>query len=190
MEAVDLSDEELMRLFRIGKTEAFQVLFDKYKNRIFGFVHVAYERDPSSAEDCVQEIFLRVIKGRDTFNPAMRFSTWLFTIARNHCLNRLRDRSLHLEFHVAEPGDLACATTVEGADAALLDHELGETIRSALAALPENLRTVFVLREVDGLSHAEISDILNQKESNTRIQLHRAKKQLQELIAPYMEGKK
>ena len=76
------------------------------------------------------------------------------------------------------------------ADKGLIDKELGSIIRKAVAKLPENLRSVFVMREVEGLPHSEISKILNLSEANVRIQLHRAKKQLQKLISPYWEDKK
>ena len=164
----ELRDEELMEMFCSGRTEAFQVLFDKYKNRIFRFIYGAYEKNPSQVEDYTQEVFLRVIKKRDTFNPAMRFSTWLFTIARNYCLNQIRAKSANLEVQVESMDRLMYSKPGSDASEKLLDKELGALIRRSVARLPENLRAVFVLREIDGLSHGEISEILNLRESNVR----------------------
>ena len=164
----ELRDEELMEMFCSGRTEAFQVLFDKYKNRIFRFIYGAYEKNPSQVEDYTQEVFLRVIKKRDTFNPAMRFSTWLFTIARNYCLNQIRAKSANLEVQVESMDRLMYSKPGSDASEKLLDKELGALIRRSVARLPENLKTVFVLREVDGLSHTEISEIMNLSECNVR----------------------
>ena len=185
----ELRDEELMEMFCSGRTEAFQVLFDKYKNRIFRFIYATYERNTGRAEDYTQEIFLRLIKSRDSFNPAMRFSTWLYTIARNYCINQIRARDPIIEIQIEELDGREYGSQKDRADNSLLDKELGEIIRKAVSKLPENLRSVFVLREIDGLSHGEISEILNLSESNVRIQLHRAKKQLRQLISPYLEEK-
>ena len=183
----DLSDEDLMGLFRSGKAEAFQILFDRYKDRVFRFVLRVYERNPSRAEDCTQEVFLRVIKGRDSFNISMRFSTWIYTIARNYCLNRLRLKATALETLTDSPESLEdCGCSGDSADI-LQNDDLGQIINRAVSMLPENLRAVFVMREIDGLSHAEIAEILKLNESNVRIQLHRAKQRLRNEISPYLE---
>lgn len=178
----ELHDEEIMEMFCSGRTEAFQILFDKYKNRIFRFVYASYERNISLAEDYTQEIFLRLIKNRDSFNPAMRFSTWLYTIARNYCLNQIRARTPIIEVEIDELERQGYGNSKDRADKVLIDKELGEKIRKAVAGLPENLRSVFVLRE-DGLSYQEIAEVLNLSEPNVRTQLHRAKKQLREILS-------
>jgi RNA polymerase sigma-70 factor, ECF subfamily len=186
----ELRDEELMEMFCSGKTEAFQVLFEKYRNRIFRFIYGTYEKNIARAEDCTQEVFLRVIEKRDSFNPAMRFSTWLYTIARNHCLNQLRNRTAYFEMQTDDLDRLGHESQSGSADKKLIDEELGGIIRKSVAKLPENLRAVFVMREIEGLPHSEISEILNLGEANVRIQLHRAKKQLRQLITPYLEDEK
>lgn len=186
----ELRDEELMEMFCSGKAEAFQVLFEKYRNRIFRFIYGTYEKNIAGAEDCTQEVFLRVIENRDSFNPAMRFSTWLYTIARNHCLNQLRGKTAYFEIQTDALDKLGYESPADRADKKIIDNELGGIIRKAVAKLPENLRAVFVMREIEGLPHSEISEILNLSEANVRIQLHRAKKQLQQLITPYLEDKK
>jgi len=184
----DLHDEALMAMFAAGRTEAFQVLFERYRNRLCRFIRGTYRMDPAQAEDCVQDVFLRVVKGRASFNPAMRFSTWLYTIARNLCLNQIRDRKANLEIQFEEATPLDRGNPGGGPDDILLDAELGVLIRKAVAELPEHLRAVFMLREIDGLPHDQIADILNLNEPNVRTQLHRAKKILKAKISPYLEG--
>lgn len=183
-----MSDEELMKQFCGGNTDAFQVLFDKYKNRIFSFIYAMYEHNISKAEDCLQETFIRAIKHRDSFNPTMRFSTWLFAIAKNYCLNELRNnkRNLYqLDHNIAdkENSDFSSAEQILG------QKELETLILQALSELPDTLRSVFIMREINQLPYAEIAEISNLKESNIRIQLFRAKQKLQKIITPYLENK-
>lgn len=184
----ELTDEDLMNLFCFGKTEAFQVLYDKYKNRIFSFVHACYGRNIADAEEYTQEIFLKMIVNRQMFNPAMRFSTWFYTIARNYCLNKIRTEKIQCVISLDEVDESQINQSGHSADKLMLDGELGVEIRQAISALPENLRTVFVMREIEELSHTEIAEILNLNEGNVRTQLFRAKKQLQELLTPYLGG--
>lgn len=185
----EIKDEALMTMFCSGKTEAFQVLFEKYRNRIFRFIYVAYERNPSQAEDYTQEVFLRVIKNRESFNPSMRFSTWLYTIARNYCLNQLRAKTANFETLVDPMERLMYTDAQSDVSEKIIDKELGVLIRQSVAALPENLRVIFILREIDGLPHAGIAEIMNTTECNVRTRLHRAKKQLQAILLPYLEDK-
>jgi len=183
-----VTDEQLMSRFCSGATSAFQVLFDRYRDKIFRFVYGVYEQDAARAEDRTQEVFLRVIRSRDSFNPAMRFSTWLYSIARNCCLNELRNRGRRGEWATDEVDQLSLEAPQKDAAQRLETAELGAVIRQAIASLSEGLRAVFMLREVDGLAHAEIAGILNLREGAVRTQLHRAKQQLQQRLKPYLEG--
>lgn len=103
-----LTDESLMGMFCDGKPEAFQVLFERHKDRVFRFIYAVYMKDTSKAEDCTQETFVKVIQHRDRFNTDMSFSTWLYTIARNHCLNQIR-KSRPIDTKTDELKDTLCA---------------------------------------------------------------------------------
>lgn len=186
----ELTDEDLMNLFCSGKTEAFQILYDKYKNRIFRFVHVCYGRNIADAEEYTQEIFLKMIVNRQMFNPAMRFSAWFYTIARNYCLNKIRTEKIQCVVSLGEIDESQINLSGHSADKLMLDGELGVKIRQAIISLPENQSVVFVMREIDELPFCEIAEILNLNEGNVRMILHRAKKQLQTLLASYLGGEK
>ena len=181
-----MTDEELMERFKWGDTCAFQTLFDQYKHRVFRYIHGTFERDPGRAEDHAQEVFLRVIKGRAGYNGSMRFSSWLFAIARNYCLNQIRGRSRMIELNIEDFEGLETAQWNKRED--LETKELDQRIREAIEALPEHLRSVFVLREIDGLPHREIAEVLDLKEGNVRVQLNRAKQQLRKRLIPYLEN--
>lgn len=182
-----LNDEQLMRLFCDGDTDAFQMLFHKYKNKIFRFIHSVYIRNPSQAEDCAQEVFLRIIRSKDRFDHSLRFSTWLFTIARNYCLNQLRKFSV-TDFMQDDLKDALPDAENKNPYNLIEGKELRQTIQNAIFALPENLKAAFILREIEALPYSEIAAILNVREGNIRIQLHRAKKLLREKLSPYVEG--
>jgi len=182
-----IRDEELMAMFCSGNTGAFQILFEKYKDRIFRFIVSSYEHDQVKAEDYAQEIFLRIIKYRDKFNPAMVFSTWLYTVARNYCINQLRNRPKVILWSTEQESGVEYRANGKNAVEELEGNELRKIILDAIKELPENLRTVFVLREIDGLANSEVAEIMNIQEGNARTLLHRAKKKLQALITPLLE---
>lgn len=81
--------KDLVRQFQLGNTHAFKLLFEQYRVPIFNFVYRMLNGDRESAEDLLSEIFMKLHNAREFYEPKARFSTWLFTIARNHCLNRV-----------------------------------------------------------------------------------------------------
>lgn len=181
-----LTDETLMRKFCLGDAEAFQLLFERYRDRLFRFIHVVYVRDYEAAADCTQETFIRVVRKRDSYDPERRFSSWLYTIARNLCLNWLRDHGNDADTNVAVTPE---ATGPQQDPRRLLEGvELEEKMRQAVEALPEHFRAVFLMREVDGLPHAEVAAALGLSEGAVRTQLHRAKRHLRETLTPYLRG--
>lgn len=179
----NLTDEELMVAFRSGDHHAFQVLYDRYKNRLFRFILNTYEKDPVSAEDCLEDVFIKVIKGKNNFIESMRFSTWVYTICRNVCLNRIRSRSRGIRFELLEE-DIPCRET---ATAGVVTLEMEEIIRNAVAGLSEDQRMIFIMRALDEMSYREISAILGLNAGNVRVVFNRAKKKLQAAIKPYLE---
>jgi len=182
----NLKDEELMEMFCNGNTHAFHLIYDRYKNRIFRFISNTYEKDRNSAEDCVQEVFIRLIKNKNTFNVSMRFPTWIYTVARNICLNRIRARAGLLHFELLD-NDMPDKSDSSGK---VVRQELYEIIRKAVSELPEKLKAVFIMRELDEISYEDIAGIIGSNEGNIRTLFHRAKKELQKIIKPYIEGEK
>src|SRR6202012_2952737 len=140
-------DAALMLRVKRGDRTAFTELVEKYKQPVMNFVYRSL-RDETEAEDLAQNVFLQVYKSRDRYQRTAKFSTWLFTIARNLCLNEIRRRSRH-------PADSLEETHAEHEDQpqrqyedkkvtlpteSVLHGELAGKIQEALAALPENQR--------------------------------------------------
>src|SRR5271169_4829954 len=180
-------DAALMLRVKRGDRAAFTELVEKYKQPVMNFVHRSL-RDETEAEDVAQQVFLQVFKSRTRYERTAKFSTWLFTIARNLCLNELRRRSRHpaesLEESHAEHEDQP-ARQYEDKKINLpaenvLHGELVGKIEEALAGLPEIQRTAILLCRQDELSYEEIADVLGCSLSATKSLIHRGRETLKE----------
>ncbi len=180
----EISDEKLMVMFQEGDIHAFELLFEKYRVPIFNFLYRMLNRQRGLAEDLLQEIFMKVFGAREYYEPRARFSTWLFTIARNHCLNLVRSRryleakdTVSLDTRASENGSRLADNLPardEGQDP-LAQQEVREVLERVIAVLPENYREVFLLHAVEGFTHQEISEILNMNPATVRTHYHRAR---------------
>lgn len=139
-----------------GEEEAFAKLFNKYKNLVYKTAYLMLD-NADEAEDALQEVFLQVYKSLSTYAPSKgAFTTWLYRITVNHCLNRRRKRHLSvISFDEAPPILLT-------GDTSLPENRTAEeeTVQQALGQLSEKLRTVVTLRYFWELSYAEITQIL------------------------------
>jgi RNA polymerase sigma-70 factor (ECF subfamily) len=177
-----------------GDRAAFATLAGKYKQPLFNFVFRTL-RDETETEDVAQNTFLQVWKSRARYERTAKFSTWLFTIARNLCLNEIRRRSRHpaesLEETHADHEDQPSRQYEDKkiflpTDQAL-HGELAEKIEAALAGLPENQRTAILLCRQDELSYEEIAEILGCSLSATKSLIHRGRETLKEKLKPYLQ---
>ena len=188
-------DAALMLRVKQGDGAAFTTLVEKYKQPV---LNLAYRtlRDATEAEDLAQNVFVQVYKSAGRYQPAAKFSTWLFTIARNLCLNEIRRRSRH-------PAD-SLDQTRDGTDDQplhqiedrretsppdqLLRGELESKVDEALAALPENQRTALLLCRQEELSYEEIARVLDCSLSATKSLIHPARETLKQKLKPYLQS--
>ena len=186
-------DAALMLRVKRGDRAAFAGLVDKYKQPVMNFIYRSL-RDETEAEDLAQNVFLQVYKSRKRYERTAKFSTWLFTIARNLCLNELRRRSRHpaesLEETHAENEEqprrqYEDKTTIAPPEK-LLHGELAQKIEEALAELPENQRTAILLCRQEELSYEEIAGVLDCSLSATKSLIHRGRETLKEKLKPYL----
>ncbi len=187
-------DAALMLRVKRGDRAAFTELVEKYKQPVMNFVFRTL-RDETEAEDLAQNVFLQVFKSRARYERTAKFSTWLFTIARNLCLNEIRRRSRHpaesLEETHSENDDQP-SRQYEDKKVFLptenvLHGELAKKIDEALAELPENQRTAILLCRQDELSYEEIAEILDCSLSATKSLIHRGRESLKEKLKPYLQ---
>ena len=187
-------DAGLMLRVKRGDTAAFEQLVEKYKQPILNLIWRTIG-DATEAEDLAQNVFVQVYRSAGRYEASAKFSTWLFTIARNLCLNEIRRRSRHpadpLE---ATPPDLdeASARQFEDLKAtappeALLQLELARQIEKALADLPENQRTAILLFREGDLSYEDIAKVLGTSLSATKSLIHRGRETLKQKLKPYLK---
>jgi len=186
-------DAVLMLRVKRGDRAAFAELVEKYKQPVMNLVYRTL-RDETEAEDLAQNVFLQVYKSARRYESRARFSTWLFTIARNLCLNEIRRRSRHpadsIEESHAEHEDQPRQQFEDKSSVAppekLLHGELAQKIEEALAELPENQRTAILLCRQEELSYEEIARVLGCSLSATKSLIHRGRETLKEKLKPYL----
>jgi RNA polymerase sigma-70 factor (ECF subfamily) len=166
------SDEELMRRFRAGEGGAFPVLVQRHRARVFAFV-LRLTQDRSRAEDALQETWLRVVRGAAGYTPTAKFTTWVYTIARNICVDAAR-REQHraAEPLSEEPPDAGTAWNDPERGAA--STELRPLLEAAVAALPAEQREVFLLRELAGIPFADIARMTGAPEPTVKSRMRYA----------------
>jgi RNA polymerase sigma-70 factor (ECF subfamily) len=186
-------DAALMLRVKRGDDAAFAELVDKYKQPVMNLVY-RIVRDATEAEDLAQNVFIQVYKSAHRYEVTARFSTWLFTIARNLCLNEIRRRSRHpadsLEGTQTESDDQPARQfedrkTAIPAESAL-HTELEHKIEQALADLPEPQRTALLLCRQDDLSYEEIAEVIGCSLSATKSLIHRGRETLKLKLKPYL----
>jgi RNA polymerase sigma-70 factor (ECF subfamily) len=186
-------DAVLMLRVKRGDRAAFTELVEKYKQPVMNLVYRTLY-DEAEAEDLAQTVFLQVYKSANRYESRAKFSTWLFTIARNLCLNEIRRRSRHpadsLDQAHAEHDDQPRQQFEDKSNVAppekLLQGELAQKIEEALAGLPENQRTAILLCRQEELSYEEIAEILGCSLSATKSLIHRGRETLKEKLKPYL----
>ncbi|MBI5017077.1 MAG: sigma-70 family RNA polymerase sigma factor [Deltaproteobacteria bacterium] len=162
-----------------GDRAAFAVLVEKYQGPIHGYA-LHFFRNSESAADVAQDTFLRAFRFLHTYDASRRFATWLYTIARNLCIDRHRDDRRREQLG-AEAGGAAIGAGTnfsEGPLAILEGREDRARLAAAIRELPEKYRTPLVLCYAQGLPYQEISEILGISLNNTKIRIFRAKKLL------------
>jgi len=183
----DESDERLMRRFQAGDARAFEALVRRHRTALWNFL-LRHVGDRARAEDLLQETFLRAVKASGEWQERAKVTTWLFTIARNLTLDELR-RAVHrraepLEGRDDQPGPIDRAAADDPPpDAAAEGALLRPRLEAALAALPEEQREVFLLREQGGLGFREIAEVTGTPENTVKSRMRYALEGLRTTLA-------
>jgi RNA polymerase sigma-70 factor (ECF subfamily) len=187
-------DLERVRASQAGDRAAFDQLVDQYKEIVYAVAY-RFARDPDLALDLAQNVFIRAYRGIGSFKGKSSFSTWLYRIAVNTCIDFTRRRARTVEPHTVpeEVADYAGSEVLESSpiarpDGAALTSELGEQIQKAIDALPPYHKSVFVLYEIEGLSYKEIAEAVGCSIGTVMSRLHYARKKLRTMLAPYVES--
>ena len=184
------SDSDVLADVMAGDVEAFEKIVTRHKNRLFNFVF-RFVGDRETAEDIIQETFLRAFRRRKDYRAIANFSTWLFTIAGNLAKSELRRRKRWRFFSLN--WDEESETGIDIPDESKRPDTMAETsmtddlIQEAIESLPANYRRVIILRDVEGMSYHEISKIVGRPVGTIKSRVNRARLRLQRRLK--MEGR-
>jgi RNA polymerase sigma-70 factor (ECF subfamily) len=188
-------DAALMLRVKQGDAAAFTQLVEKYKQPIMNLVWRTV-RDETEAEDITQSVFVQAWKSAPRYQATAKFSTWLYTIARNLCLNEFRRRSRHPAESLDQMRDDSADQPlfqvedkrIRGAQDEMLQGELELKVDAAIGALPENQRIALALCRQEELSYEEIAEVLGCSLSATKSLIHRARETLKAQLKPYLQS--
>ncbi|MHB8142079.1 MAG: RNA polymerase sigma factor [Thermoleophilia bacterium] len=189
------TDEELIARIRRHDNDALEQLVSRYEVRVY---NLAYRMlgNREDAEDVLQDTFVNVVRGLDKFRGRSSFSTWLYRVAANAALTKIRQRSrreksesefLDDVYSVRETAHSGSLLTDWSSNPAtrLLDEEAKNEMNRAIDDLPEIYRAVFVLRDVEGLPAAEVAEVLGLSVAAVKSRLHRARLYLRNRLSGY-----
>jgi RNA polymerase sigma-70 factor, ECF subfamily len=182
----DGSERSLVQRAQDGDEEAFATLFELHKKRVYS-VCLLMTKDVAEAEDLTQEAFLQVFRTIGTFRGEAAFSTWLYRIAVNTVLMKLRRQKSRTMLSLNEP--VSHESPSLSHDVGKKDPRLSGTIDRiallrAIESLPDGCRRVFALHEIEGYQHHEIARLLHCSIGNSKSQLHKAKLKMRDLLFP------
>ena len=189
--AVGPADAELVQRFKNGDRRAYEEIVRRYQHRVFGLA-LRWMGDPQIAEEVAQDVFIALFRSLSKFRGDSKLSTWIYRVVVNHCKNRkLYRKRRHMRKHEAldgkdDPDDDGPARQIAhdgpGTDAPLHTSEAQQLVHQALDQLDEGQRRIIVLRDIEDLAYEEIGEILDVPRGTVKSRLHRARKQLAQVL--------
>jgi RNA polymerase sigma-70 factor (ECF subfamily) len=187
------NDFDLIQAINSGQTDKFHDLVIRYEQKLYNF-SLRMCRNPSDAEDMIQDTFLNVFKYLKNFRHETKFKNWLYKVAASTCIKKRRkskfapDKELSLDEFLpndeAEKPEHVPEWALLPLDK-LLNEELHGVINETILTLPKKYRVVIVLRDIEGFSTAETAQILNLSPANVKVRLHRARLYLRDKLKGY-----
>ncbi len=182
--------------YQAGERTVFAVLVRRYQGPLYNFA-LRHLRNPSSAEEVVQDAFVRLVQNAGDFKHEARFSTWMFTIVRNLCIDQIRKQSLRRHPSLEEPKRAGegegpslgeqTADSKANVERTAVSTEIRERLMQAVDALPDEQREVFLMREVSNLPFKEIAEIVGIPENTVKSRMRYALERLQAALSEYEE---
>ncbi len=173
-------EEELQWIQEVltGNKQAYAHIIDKYKNRLYATI-LRMTRNPQNAQDLVQEAFIKVYQQLNKYDQKGSFSSWIYRVAINHCMDEFRKKSYKMK--QAEINEEKIVNT-NHPEVVFLKKEKSRQLERLIATLPEDERMIILLRYVSELSYNEISELIEIPLSDVRSKLHRAKKKMRDTV--------
>jgi RNA polymerase sigma-70 factor (ECF subfamily) len=178
-----------------GDDSVFERIVSSFERQVYGIIY-RYIRDRAQAEDCAQEVFLRVFKMRKSYTPTARLSTLIYRITTNLCLNAIRDERRRQMTSLDAPygedeAPLSAALVSErmpAADAEITARERAEAVHRALLRIPDRQRIALILHRFEGLSYADIAEAMETNVDAVKALLSRGRQSLAEALRKDLEA--
>ena len=178
---------EILEACRRGDREAFRALYEAYKDKVYSIAFYFFHGDAAAASDVTQQVFLKLIGGMARYRGDSAFSTWLYRIVVNACVDRSRRH--RAEIAVPEPGTLdRVADSALSHEALFARSEVARSVKDAIAALPPKLRMAILMRYFDELSYTDLAKALNCSIGTVSSRLSRGHRLLARRLAPLRSG--
>ncbi len=187
------TDQLLVERIQRGDKEAFGLLVSKYQRKLHRLLSRLI-RDPAEVEDVAQETFIKAYRALGSFRGDSAFYTWLYRIgvntAKNYLVSTGRRAPTSTDFDSSEAETFEDAEQLRDnntPERLLMTREIGQTVETAMAALPEELRTAIMLREIEGMSYEEIANIMDCPIGTVRSRIFRAREAISEKLRPLLD---
>lgn len=176
------TDEQLISRFQAGDENAFVELVNRYKNKLINFIFYLL-KDEELSEDVVQETFIKLYEKKHYYKQVAKFSTWIYTIARNLANNELRKKNRAKVMYLSQMTNDKKGYDLKSNDPSLIagieNEFLLDELNLAIERLPKTYKTSIILRDIQGLSYEQISNILGVPLGTIKSRINRARLQLQ-----------
>ena len=183
------SDEMLVSAFQAGEDSAFQILLARHQKPVYNFLY-KFIRNEEATEEAFQEVFLRVVRSINEYRPSAKFTTWLYTIARNYCIDLSRKEKFRRHYSLSDKSsedsdrlEDRIADDSAGADNTSSANELERILYEVLDDLNPEQREVFLMREVQGLQFDEIAKITKTSSNTVKSRMRYALQGIQKKLA-------
>lgn len=185
-------DQELMLRVKAGDAQAFNLLMEKYQRVVLNLVY-RFTGDSESAEDLAQEVFLRIYRAADRYEPRAKFFTYLYQVTLNLCRNarEKNQRRQALSLDQESPQGIApleIADSEPGVEEHLVRIDVAQQVQSAISTLPAEQRELLVLQRFQELGYEELSEVTGQTVSAVKAKLHRARLALKKKLGSVLGG--
>jgi len=181
----DLDDNEVVKLIRNGDPDLYGEIMERYQGKLFAYLYRLIG-SKEEAEDLLQDVFIKAYRNLMSFDAERKFSSWIYRIAHNEAVNRIKRKSLKRfiswESITSTKDKINTATTEEGPDKDWLRKEMKQEVADAIEKLPGKYKQVLLLRYYDDKSYEEISEILGRPVNTVGTLIKRAKEKLSEEI--------
>jgi RNA polymerase sigma-70 factor (ECF subfamily) len=180
------NDDQIIKAIKNGDTNAFSQLVDRYKDLVYTLA-IRMLKHREEAEEVAQDTFIKVFKSLDKFKGDSKFSTWIYRVTYNTCLDNLKKNKKHINDVAIDEFTHNKLDTIDNALDNIINKERSQLIKNCINQLPEDSSALLTLFYFEELSLDEISKIINVESNTVKVKLHRARKKLAVILEQYLQ---